>query len=377
MVAAPLHAAPYTPQNDAQVLERLPARADDPRMRGIAELRRQLARSPQDADLAVSLAQRYFEQAAAEGDPRYIGYAQAALAPWWLQAEPPVEVRVERAVILQFTHRFAEALADLRAAVDEEPDNAQAWAWIAAIQMVQTQYAKAREACQRMAPNTSVLIATACVAAVDAHTGQAAAAAISLNAALIQPAPPEEQLWALSRLAETLERLGDAAGAEAAYRRGLALAVPDVYLLAAYADFLLDQGRAAEVLLLLKGKARADVLLLRLALAAKATASPESKGWQADLAARFAAARLRGDSTHLKEEARFVLALQGDAAKALKLATENYAVQREPADARILLEAAVAARQPEAAAPVLAWMRDSKIESRALAALAGRLGPPR
>ena len=101
VLAAPLHAAPYTPQNDAQVLERLPARADDPRMRGIAELRRQLARSPQDADLAVSLAQRYFEQAAAEGDPRYIGYAQAALAPWWLQAEPPVEVRVER-VALRF-----------------------------------------------------------------------------------------------------------------------------------------------------------------------------------------------------------------------------------------------------------------------------------
>lgn len=360
------------------MLERLPSRADDPRMRGISELRSKLARAPGDPVLAVSLAKAYYGQAAAEGDPRFIGYAQAALAPWWGEPNPPPDIRVERAVILQFNHHFTEALADLQAVVDQDPDDAQAWAWIAAIRMVLAQYPAAREACQRMAPNTSALIATACSANVDAHTGRAAAAATAMQAAmqaaLRAPATPEEGLWVLTRLAETLERQGDAAGAENAYKRALALAVADVYLLSAYADFLLDQNRAADVMTLLNGKQRADVLLLRLALAAKATASPELKAWQGDLAARFAAARLRGDSTHLKEESRFVLGVQGDAERALKLAGENYAVQREPADARILLEAAVAARNPAAAEPVLAWLRDSHIESRALAALARRLG---
>ena len=370
----PLQAAPYTPTSDAQVLERLPARADAAGLRRVNELRRQLASTPQDAALAVGLAKAYYELAAAEGDPRYIGYAQAALAPWWKEPNPSPEIRVERAVILQFNHHCEEALADLRAAVHAQPGNALAWAWMAAIAMVQAQYPQAREACTRMAPHTSALVATACSAAVDAHTGRAAAATAALQTELRTTAPPAEQLWALTRLAETQERLGDAAATQSSFQRGLALALPDVYLLAAYADFLLDQGRAAEVLVLLKDKARADVLLLRLALAARATNSPQLKTWQDDLTARFAAARLRGDSTHVKEESRFVLALQGDAQRALALAAENYAVQREPADARILLEAALAAGKPEAAAPVLAWMRESKIESKALGALAQKLG---
>jgi hypothetical protein len=48
-------------------------------------------------------------------------------------------------------------------------------------------------------------------------------------------------------------------------------------------------------------------------------------------------------------------------------------VQREPADARILLEAALAAKQPAAAEPVLQWMASSRIESAALQSLARQL----
>ena len=127
------------------------------------------------------------------------------------------------------------------------------------------------------------------------------------------------------------------------------------------------------MLALLDGKGRSDLLLLRLVLAAKALQHPSLKAWQADLAARFDAARLRGDATHEKEESRFVLAVLGDAKRALELARRNYAVQREPADARTLLEAAIAAREPAAAEPVLQWMASSHIESAALHSLATRL----
>jgi hypothetical protein len=154
----------------------------------------------------------------------------------------------------------------------------------------------------------------------------------------------------------------------------LALGLPDVYLQAAYADFLLDNGRPKEVLALLKDGARADVLLLRLALAAKAAGDPRAEAWSRDLAARFAAARARGDSTHEKEEARFALTLQGDPVRALALARSNFAVQREPADARILLEAAIAAGQPAAAAPVHEWLDTNRVESVLLRALAAKLG---
>ena len=376
LAGMPAGAAPYLPASDAQVLERVPARAGDARVRDLQALRAAWRASPDDAALAVRLARRYVEEAAAAGDPRYIGYAQAALAPWWTAAAPPVAVRVQRAVLRQFGHQFSEALADLEAAVQAEPDNAEAWSWIAAVHLVRADYAGAARGCNGLAPLTTALLAAGCRATVASLTGSADAAETMLADALkaAPQAGPEERLWALTRLAEIAERRGDYVGAERAFREALGLGVTDVYLQAAYADFLLDRSRPAEVLTLLKDGARADVLLLRLALAAKAGGDARAAGWTRELAARFAAARARGDSTHEKEEARFLLELQGDVARALALAQSNYAVQREPADARILLEAALAARRPEAAAPVRQWLRAHRVQSVVLRALDARLG---
>ena len=368
-------AAPFVPTADAQVLERLPARATDPRARELLQLRSAWRRDPQNVDAAVALARRYFEEVAAQGDPRYVGYAQAALQPWWDQPAPPPPVRVMRALVLQFDHRFEPALADLAAAVAAEPGNGEAWSWRAAIHMVLADLAAARQDCERLAPLAPPLIGVACLAYVDAGTGRAGPAAAALREALQREtdAAAPERLWSLTRLAEIEERRGDFLAAEAAFRQALKLGVEDVYLQAAYADFLLDRGRPAEVLALLKDKGRADVLLLRQAIAAKAAGDPVAPALARELAARFDAARLRGDTSHRKEEARFLLAVQGQPAQALALARENYAQQREPADARLLLEAAVAARQPAAAAPVLKWMAESGIESVALKALAAQL----
>ncbi len=368
-------ATPYTPGSDAEVLEVLPARAADPRMRQLRELRAELTRNPNSPDLAVHLARRYYNEVAAEGDPRYIGYAQAALAPWWGMADPPVAVRVMRAILLQFSHQFDASLADLEAALQQDPQQGEAWAWQAAIRMVQADYSGAQRACEQVASLATPLIGIACIANVHSVTGHASAAATRLRNALSQhpEATPEEQLWVLTRLAEIEDRLGRHTEAEASYRRALGLGLTDGYLLAAYADFLLDRERPAEVLGLLKDKTRSDLLLLRLVLAAKALKSPMLAIWQHDLSARFEDARLRGDATHQKEESRFTLGVLGQAPQALKLAQQNYAVQREPADARILLEAALAAGQPAAAEPVLQWMAASHIESTALNALARKL----
>lgn len=372
----PAHAAPYLPASDAQVLERLPARNSDPAARELQALRAAARAQPGNPDLAVRLARRLFEQGAAVGDPRYAGQAQAALAPWWGQAEPPIVVRVQRAILLQYSHRFDEALADLAAATQAEPGNGEAWSWLAAIHMVRADYPAARHACVGLAPLTSALLGVACAAVIDSLTGRAAPAAQAIDAALAAAptASAEERLWVLTRLAEIQERRGAYPAAEAAFRAAAALGLADVYLQAAHADFLLDRGRPGEVLALLSEGGRADVLLLRLALAARAARDPRAAAWSAELSARFAAARLRGDSSHDKEEARFALQLQDDAARALQLARSNYAAQREAADARILLEAALAARQPAAAAPAREWLTTNRVESQVLQSLASRLG---
>jgi Tfp pilus assembly protein PilF len=368
-------AAPYVPNRDDQVVERLPLRADDQAARELSALRAQWRRNPNDVGAATQLAAAYIDQAGAEGDPRYVGYAQAALQPWWRDSSPPVAVRVMRAIVLQYDHRFDDALADLDAAVRADPDDAQAWAWITAIHLVRVDLDKAHAACERLGELTPDLVGAACQAQIDALSGHATQAATALRSALHDEpgADPALRLWALTRLAETEERRGDVAAAERAYRDALALRRPDVYLLAAYADFLLDNGRAADVLPLLKDHARADVLLLRLAIAAKAVDDPKRDALARELGARFDAARARGDTSHRKEESRYALALQGQPERALALARANYEQQRELADARILLEAALAARQRAAAQPVLQWMQASGVESPALRALAAKL----
>ena len=167
--------------------------------------------------------------------------------------------------------------------------------------------------------------------------------------------------------------MGDPERAEAHFQEARGLGPHDAYLLGSYAEFLLDQARAGEVVDLLRDETRVDGLLLRLTLAERAIGDPAQDAHIEELQARFAASRQRGDSLHQGEEARFLLHLADQPQAALTLAQANWAVQREPRDARILLEAALASGDRSAARPALDWMAQTGIEDVALTVLAQRL----
>lgn len=368
-------AAPRLPASDDEVLQQVPATASDPAQRRLQALQRERAANPRDAQVAARLVRAHLARLAADADPRDVGQARAALGPWWAEAAPPTELRVLRAVLLQYGHAFDAALADLQAVLATQPGHTEALSWVTAITMVQARYDLARQACVQLAPLVDPLHAVACTAQVDAATGRAQPAARTLAQALAAhpDADPALRLWALTRLAETQERLGDWPDAEARFRQALALGQEDSYLRAAYADFLLDRGRAADVLPLLQGRERNDLLLLRLAIAGRQLKHPRATAWRDELTDRLAAARRHGDSVHEKEEARFLLEVVHDPRRALPLAVANYRVQREAADARVLLQAALAAGDKAAAAPVLQWLRSSRFESLQLQPLAARV----
>ena len=359
--AAGALAAPHVPKDDAAVLERLPLRRGDPVAAELRKLR------------GAALARRYFELAMAQGDPRYVGYAEAALRD--AHDDPPAEVLFVRGLLKQYRHDFTGALLDLQAALKHDPELIGARSWRAAIFMVGADYAAAREECRAIEPLASELVATGCRAAVDGATGKARSAYEGLKAALDgrKDAAPESRLWVLTRLAELAERLERPAAAERHFRDALALGVRDDFLLAAYADFLLQQGRPKEIDALVRKWGHSDNLDLRLALAAQALGLPEAQKHARALGERFAAAALRGERLHLGEEARFLLELKGDARGALAAAAENWKSQREPRDAAVLLEAALAAGDRKAAAPVLRWLEQSGLEDARLRRLAAKL----
>lgn len=369
-------AAPYTPASGSAVIERLPRRTD-PAQQELGALRAQLAARPGDLALATSVARQHIATARRETDPRYFGYAQAALAPWWSQPAPPPAVRLLRATLLQSTHHFPEAMRDLDAVVAAEPDNPQAWLTRATVQTVRGDYDAATASCARLSRITAQLISTTCIASIGAMTGRAAASESLLDITLGRnaDADPEQQVWSLTLLAEIAERRGEAALAEARYRRALALSPRDSYLLGAFADFLLDQRRGADVAAMLKDQTRIDGLLLRYALALQQMPGSADALARADaeLQARFQAAMQRGDTVHQRERARYELHVRRDHKSALALARQNWAVQKESADMRILLEAAAQAGDKAAAAPVLDWVARHKVEDVAVQRLAAKL----
>ena len=162
------------------------------------------------------------------------------------------------------------------------------------------------------------------------------------------------------------------AQAERHFLEAMGLGRRDVYLLSAYADFLLDQGRYTEVARLLRAETRVDGLLLRVALAEQALGLDTAER-VTNLKARFEAGRVRGPFLHPGEEARFTLVLLQEPRRAVQLARANWSLQREPRDARILLEAARAANDVRAAGPVLKMLARAGTEDVVLRRLASSI----
>ena len=136
---------------------------------------------------------------------------------------------------------------------------------------------------------------------------------------------------------------GDLPGAEERFREALALDPEDRYSLGAYADLLLETGRPEEARSLLAAAIDDEGLLVRLAIAEHMVGAANASARRQDLRARFDADRRRGEPVHGREETRFALAIEKQPERALALALENWAQQHEPWDARLVLEAALAA----------------------------------
>lgn len=362
----------HRPGDDAQVLLRTERRDTST---ALDAARSAWRAAPQDAQAAAHWAQAAIEQGRAESDPRWFGYAQAALAPWQAQAAPPPRLWLLRATLAQQRHDFTAALADLDALLAAHPGDAQAHLTRAVVHLVQGRPHAALADCAALLMRASSLTALACAADARSRMGQAGPAQAALTQLLQSPqgqaASGAEKSWALTLAAELAARL-ESPDAPAAFAAALA-AGPDAYLSSAHADWLLAQDRAAEVLTLYGQERRDDNLLLRIALAQQALGDAALAQTRETLRARFSTARLRGERIHQREEALFLLRLEQDPAAALQAAQDNWASQREPLDARLLLEASLAAQQRAAAQPVLDWMKETGIEDPALLRLKAQL----
>jgi hypothetical protein len=326
-----------------------------------------------DRAAAVRIARRYIALARQHADPRYHGRAQAVLARWWHDDDAPDDVVLLRATIRQAVHEFAAARGDLDRLVARGARDPQIRLTRAAVATVMGDFAVARADCAAIAESAGELIAAACDAPLAMAGGDLQTAYDRLAAASAGGAAPGIAAWASTTLGEVARQRGDDAAAERHFRSALAIAPTDTYCMAQLADLLLDGNRAADAADLLRGAAEADGLLLRLAIAERRAGDPAGAVHASAFAERMDATLARGDTTHMRERARQLLDLDGDARGALAAALDNWNLQHEPADARLVIDAAVAAGRPEAAATVTRWLDDNRIRDAVIDRARARL----
>jgi Tfp pilus assembly protein PilF len=362
--AAKLH----TPVRDQEVVEVLRERPLSREEREWRTLRAQARLAPSNIALASKVAWQALRWARRDGDPRWLGQAQATLGHWWTQTAPPADIRLLRATILQSNHDFDASLRDLQAVVRDKPGEAQAWLTLAAVLRVRGRPAEALAACEGLVRAGANWHAEVCTQELRGQAGEAAHAMRALDT-LASQAPREFRGHIQLVRAELAERDGKPDVAAKLYALMLASDEGDAYVEGAYADLLLDQGQADAVIARLKGRERNDALLLRLAEAYDLAGNPARRTAVQALQARFMAAKSRGDRVHQREEARFTLRLLRQPVAALALARSNWLIQKEAADGLLLVEAALAAGQPQAVDEVHSFMQsvgwhDQRLKAR-------------
>ena len=370
------HAAePFRPQTDAEILERLPRVWGSQRSQ-LSTLCRQLAQDRNNSELAVAVASNYLRIGNLDGDPRFYGYARAALQPWWNDEQAEAEVLMLRAKLKEKDHQFDQSLADLQLVTQAQPDHVQAWTEMASIYGIQGRYSLAMHACDRLSEYASESQSSLCRIPIQAMSGKAKSAYEKLNSIAdeAQQSWPAAASWIVAMQSQIAWSLGLDEQAQRHFRVGSANHPADKYLLRQYADFLIDRGRNTEAISLLRDHLRDNGILLRTAIAAKRDGQLQLAGeLQSQLAKRFEEIRLRGDQPHGRFESRFELELNDNPIRALEIALDNWKKQKQIRDTRNVLEAALAADQAAAARPVLEFLAENQTEDLVLTQLAEKL----
>ncbi len=361
-------AEPFVPSDPSLVVLHVPA---DPALKRLASLEATLRDDPDNVARIYDLTEAYIAIGRRSGEPRYFGRAEALLTAHLRATSAPVELRLQLADILQYRHEYEHALDQISIALEQDRGNTRAHLMRAAIWQASGRFGDARAECGSVLAAGESVTGSVCLAQVMGMTGQIgrARALLARLSAFSSPSLPPYASWMLTALADLEERSGDSAGAEGSLRRAVALDPDDYYARFALADLLLARKRWSEVEPVLRGIPRTESVLMRLAESQAGLHVGEPNPYLVTLVDRLDAARARGERIHARDLARVQLRLLQNATAALQAARENWAQQREPADARLLVESGLAAQDRSVIAEVIEWRHRTSYQDATLDAL--------
>ena len=312
---------------------------------------------PKDLDASLAYARAVFMTGLAEGDLRWFGSAKAALAPWWQATDLPADGFFLRGLVKQGFHDFGAGLQDIDTAIAREPGRPEFWSWRFALHLLLADMDAARRDCDDMARLFGPQEASVYRAILLYRTGQPQPAIDLLQgltgAASFQDASSQE--WLAFHLGEALRVAGQAARAIAVWDKQLKASPQSHLLRLSLAELLNQQGQYRQAQKIAATEAPTDALLMQSLLASRGLKDGDEARLAGLLDARIASQAQRQESLIERPRLIYLIDYGKDPAAGLALSIDNWKLQKEPPDAVLFAQAALALNQPRAAEPVVVW----------------------
>ena len=316
---------------------------------------------PQDLNAALAYARAVFTLGLTEGDLRWFGSAKAALGPWWQAAELPADGYFLRGLVRQGFHDFKAGLIDIDRAIALEPRRAEFWSWRFALHLLQADLASARQDSEEMARLLGKEEADVYRAVLQYRTGQPLPAVQMLMRAIRSPNYQDgsSQDWIGFHLGEAHRVAGQPAQALAVWEGRLKASPRSHLLRLSMADLLNQQGQYRQAKAVAMNQADmgslTDALLMQALLASRGLKDADEARLASQMDARLRAQALRQEALIERPKLIYQIAYGQDLAAGLALSIENWQLQKDPPDAVLFAQAALALGQAQAAAPVVEW----------------------
>jgi Tfp pilus assembly protein PilF len=252
-------------------------------------------------------------------------------------------------------------LIDIDRAIALEPRRAEFWSWRFALHLLQADLASARQDSEEMARLLGKEEADVYRAVLLYRTGQARPAVQMLTRAMRSPhyQDASSQDWLGFHLGEAHRVAGQPDQAFKVWSERLKVNAQSHLLRLSLAELLNQQGRYRQAKAVAMNQSDmaslTDALLVQALLASRGLKDGDEARLASQMDARLKTQALRQELLIERPKLIYQIAYAQDVAAGLALSIDNWKLQKEPPDALLFAQAALALQQAHAALPVVEW----------------------
>ncbi|CAA6827359.1 MAG: Unknown protein [uncultured Sulfurovum sp.] len=257
---------PFIPSNFNNVIHTL---EENQEAQKITLLLKQIALEPDNLVLVDRLLSTYIQSAKKSGNNSYIGYAEAFVAPYLIKYPKVYHLKMHQVNILQYTHRFDEALNILQSIIVTTPQEAESYLVKASIYQAKEDFKASLSTCKRLIFRSSHLLSSTCITTAQSHLGKLEESYTLLQDVYAKAENEDlsEKLWALTSLADMAHRLNKPEESLAYLEEVLENDRNDYYALKKMSDIYLLEKEYLKVKELLTEYQHIEALFLRQTVA--------------------------------------------------------------------------------------------------------------